>query len=218
MVRGWSLFNATLLSLTVLSGCDRVLPKYEFDLTRLATDGSIYKGSGRYEDEPWTCARDNKTALTWEVKTAKPGLHNATNTYTWYGRDEYTTPGTEGKKGGGVCVGSRCDTEAYIAAVNAERLCGYADWRLPRTEEAGTLIDATVRFPGPTLPAGFFPNAQNGKAGYWTGTEFDKRRSGAWVWRLDHGVDFAGEKDQPRYVRAVRGAINTKNKVGGAQP
>ena len=218
MVRAWHVVGTTVLTLTALSGCDRVLPKYEFDLVRLAADGSIYKGSGRYGEEPWACARDNKTALTWEVKTAKSGLHNATNTYTWYAIDEYTTPGTEGKKDGGVCVGSRCDTEAFIAAVNAERLCGYADWRLPNTEEASTLIDATVRFPGPTLPSGFFPNARNDKAGYWTGTEFDKRRSGAWAWRLDHGADFVGEKNQPRYVRAVRGPTKPTKEVGGAQP
>ncbi len=216
MIRAWRVFSAPVLALTVLAGCDQVLPKYEFDLTRLAADGTVYKGGGRYGEEPWVCARDNKTTLTWEVKTAKPGLHAATNTYTWYARDEFTTPGTDGKKDGGVCVGTRCDTEAFIAAVNAERLCGYADWRLPSTEEASTLIDATVRFPGPTVPAEFFPNAQNDKAGYWTGTEFDKRRSGAWVWRLDHGVDFVGEKDQPRYVRAVRGVANNTKKAGGA--
>jgi chitinase len=218
MGRVWSLCGAILLALPVLCGCDRVLPKYEFDLTRLAADGMAYKGSGQYGEEPWSCVRDNKTALTWEVKTAKSGLHNATNTYTWYGRDAYTTPGTEGKEDGGACVGSRCDTDAYIAAVNAERLCGYADWRLASTNETSTLIDATVRFPGPTVPAGFFPNIQNNKAGYWTGTEFDKRRSGAWVWRLDHGADFVAEKDQPRYVMAVRGGTDAAKKAGGAQP
>jgi len=216
MVRTWRVFGALVLALIALSGCDQVLPKYEFNLTRIAADGGVYKASGRYSEEPWVCVRDNKTALTWEVKTTKPGLHAATNTYTWYGRDEFTSPGTEGKQDGGVCLGTRCDTEAFIAAVNAERLCGYADWRLPSKDEAGTLIDATVRFPGPTLPAGFFPNAQNDKTGYWTGTEFDKRRSGAWAWRLDHGVDFVGEKDQPRYVRAVRGATSTGGKAGGA--
>jgi len=78
MIRTWRLFSAPVLALTVLSGCDQVLPKYEFDLTRLAADGAVYKGSGRYGEEPWVCARDNKTTLTWEVKTAKPGLHAAT--------------------------------------------------------------------------------------------------------------------------------------------
>lgn len=215
MTRSLSVFGAILLVLPILSGCGRVLPRYEFDLTRLAADGSSYAGSGQYREDPWSCARDNKTALTWEVKTAKPGLHNAMNTYTWHARDGYTTPGTEGKKDGGVCAGSRCDTEAYIATVNAERLCGYADWRLPSTEETSTLIDATVRFPGPTVPVEFFPNAQNDKAGYWTGTEFDKRRSGAWVWRLDHGVDFVAEKDQPRYIWAVRGGTDTAKTAAG---
>src|SRR5271169_5079059 len=142
MVRTWRAFSAPFLALMALSGCDQVLPKYEFDLTRLAADGEVYKGSGRYGEEPWVCVRDNKTALTWEVKTAKPGLHGATNTYTWYARDEFTSRGTEGKQDGGLCLANRCDTEAFIAAVNAEILCGYADWRLPSKEEASTLIYA----------------------------------------------------------------------------
>ena len=216
MAMGSRVFCAPVFALTVLAGCDQARPRYEFDLTRLAADGEVYEGSGRYSEAPWSCVRDNKTGLTWEVKTNKPGLHAGTNTYTWYAREDAATAETEGKQGGGVCVGTRCDTEAFIAAMNAERLCGYADWRLPSTDEAGTLIDATVRFPGPTLPAGFFPNAQSDKAGYWTGTEFDKRRSAAWVWRLDHGADFVAEKDKPRYARAVRGVTDTKKKTGGA--
>jgi len=216
MARGARVFCVLIPALAALSGCDRVLPKYVFDLTRLAADGQAYKGSGRYGDEPWACVRDNKSGLTWEVKTAGPGLHSGANTYTWFARDESAKVGTEGKQDGGACTGSRCDTEAFIAAVNAERLCGYSDWRLPSTDEAGTLIDATVRFPGPTLPAADFPNTQSDKAGYWTGTAFDRHKSGAWVWRFDHGVDFVAEKDQPRYVRAVRGASDTRKTSSGA--
>jgi hypothetical protein len=205
MARRRRISFSVLIAAATLVACDGVLPKYEFKLTRLAADGREFRDGERQGSQAWACTRDDKTMLTWEVKTADAGLHAGTSTYTWYGRDEFSNRDTEGKRDGGTCTGSRCDTEAFVAAVNAEKLCGFTDWRLPSTEDASTLIDASVRYPGPTLPAGFFPNAQSGKAGYWTGTEFDKRPSGAWAWRLDHGVDFAGEKDQPRYVMLVRG-------------
>ena len=133
------------------------------------------------------------------------GLHAAANTYTWYNRDDKTNGGAEGKANGGMCTGSGCDTEAFVAAVNSERLCGYSDWRLPSKDELSSLIDVTVRIPGPTLPVKFFPNTQNTKSGYWTSTVFHMHNGSAWTWRFDQGADMAALKDEPRYVRLVHG-------------
>ena len=201
--------TATLLTLALFAGCDKLVHVYVFDLTRLAADGSVYKGNNRYQEQPWPCVRDNKSGLTWEVKTAAPGLHAGTNTYTWFSSDKKTNGGWEGKQNDGVCTGSRCDTEAFVAAVNAERLCGYDDWRLPSKDELSSLIDVTVRIPGPTLPMEFFPNTQNGKAGYLSTTPFRMHESGIWAWRFDQGVDFVAKKDVPGYVKLVRGTAKT---------
>ena len=198
-------FLATLaLSLPALVACERAIPKYEFHLTRIDATGKEHGEGANFAEHPWACVRDEKTGLTWEVKTAAPGLHSRENTYTWYSTDETANMGYEGKREGGTCTASACNTEAFVAALNAEKLCGYADWRMPTTDEASSLVDASVRYPGPTIPEEFFPNTQNSKIGYWTATAFDKHADGAWAWRLDHGADFVALKDQPRYARAVR--------------
>lgn len=211
----FSILALTLSTLTLLSGCDDILPRYVFDMTRFSADGSAYKGNGNYLEQPWACARDNKSGLTWEVKTATPGLHAATNTYTWYSSLENKDSILEGKpyagvgrQNGGVCTGSNCDTEAFVAAVNAERLCGFSDWRLPSKDELGSIVDATVRIPGPTAPKELV-NVQNAKSGYWTSTNFHMLNTSAWVWRFDHGADFIAEKSEPRYVMLVHGTAKT---------
>ena len=208
----------TLVTLTTLfAGCDKFMPKYEFDMTRLAADGGVYKGNNRFTEQPWACARDNKTGFTWEVKTGTPGLHAGTNTYTWYSRDEKTNGDVEGKLNGGVCTGSGCDTESFIAAVNTEHLCGYTDWRLPSKDELGTLVDAAIPIPGPTLPVAFFPNTQNTKSGYWTSTIFHMHNESAWTWRFDQGIDFVAVKEAPHYVMLVHGTAKTAENQKPAQ-
>jgi len=219
----FSISTLALFTLTLLAGCDDILPRYVFDMTKYSANGSVYTGNNNYLEQPWTCARDNKSGLTWEVKTANPGLHAATNTYTWYNQNEKTDAAFEGKQNsskgkqnGGICAGSSCDTEAFVAAVNAERLCGYSDWRLPSKDEMGSIVDATVRIPGPTVPKEL-ANTQNAKSGYWTSTNFHMLNSSAWVWRFDHGADFIAEKSEPRYVMLVRGKAKTADDLKPAQ-
>lgn len=214
----WLMIVAMASGLPMLIGCDRAMPKYEFHLTRIDANGREHGEDGRFAEHPWSCVRDETTGLTWEVKTALAGLHASANTYTWFSRDEMANMGYEGKRDGGSCTGSACDTESFVAAINTEKLCGYSDWRMPSAQEASTLVDASARFPGPTIPQSYFPNTQSSKIGYWTAAAFDKHRSGAWAWRFDHGADFVAIKDEPRYARAVRGNVDSHQVQASANP
>jgi len=185
-----------------ISGCgDALTPEpYVFDMTRLNQDGSINEGSD-FSSRPWACVRDNQSGMTWEVKSPEPGLHNIDNIYSWYDPDQTSNGGYAGKANAGVCIDSDCDTYSYIKAVNATKLCGLSDWHLPSRFELNTILDATVFFPGPTLPKEYFPETLAGK--YWTDTTFRTRRAGAWVWGFDYGSDYVVEKSKALSVRLL---------------
>jgi len=202
-----------LLCSLVTTGCDNNNPPYKFDMTRLNQDGSTNDGKD-YTKQPWSCVRDNKTNLVWEVKKSEPGLQNANDTYSWYDPDKNTNGGWAGKANAGVCTGSDCDTKSYINVINAKKLCGFTDWHLPSREELSTLVDTSIFFPGPTISKTFFPEPlPPGK--YWTDTTFRIRHAGAWAWRFDYGNDFLSEKSEPLNVRLTRGIPKT---VGDGQP
>ena len=193
-----------LLCSFAIAGCDiPALKPIVFDMTRLNQDGSVNDGKD-YAKQPWACVQDNKSGLIWEVKKSEPGLHNINNTYSWYDPNKDSNGGFAGKANGGTCAGSNCDTESYLKAVNAEKLCGFTDWYLPSRYELNTIVDTNVFFPGPTLPKAFSPESLPGK--YWTDTTFKTRRASAWVWRFDYGSDYVTEKSDALNVRLTRAA------------
>ncbi len=88
---------------------------------------------------PWSCATDNKTGLTWEVKSWHEDSHYYKATYTFY------DPKTQlGVKHGGSCQQGQewypCDVSDYIAKINKQAYCGITDWRLPTLKELNSLI------------------------------------------------------------------------------
>lgn len=115
------------------------------------------------------CVKDNVTGLMWEVKRGgngipgDEGLHDPDDRYFWYDSSPLTNGGKVGHQDGEYfqmtwmhsftlfkpeCAGyqagnpeSYCNTEAYIARVNARGLCGYHDWRLPNPGELYSLAD-----------------------------------------------------------------------------
>lgn len=189
-----------LVLAALVSGCKRMKAP-EFDLARVDAKGRELAAG---DTAPGACVVDRKTGLTWEVKTAE-GLQAARHTYTWFNPDDEVNNGHPGFENGGVCAGSRCDTLAYVQAVNKVRLCGFNDWRLPRRDELGSLVDYAVPFPGPMVPKAFFPTMP--AEGYWTGTPYKPHYSGVWAWRFDYGYDFVAKKEEPQHIILVRGEV-----------
>ena len=122
-----------------------------------------------YDDTPWDCVLDGNTARMWEVKSNDGGLRDRTWRYTWFNSSGINDGGAPGAENGGSCSGSGCNTEAYVAAVNAAGLCGFSDWRLPTREET---LSLDINFPGGRgLDDNYFPFARASILNFWwTGT------------------------------------------------
>ncbi|MEL7311865.1 MAG: DUF1566 domain-containing protein [Pseudomonadota bacterium] len=165
----------------------------------------------------WDCVRDENTGLVWEIKTDVPdSLRHYDWRYSWYRSDSVNDGGVPGSEDGGECAaGSNCDTESYIAAVNASNLCGYSDWRLPRPNELfdlayiGALATNALR----GLDARYFPHnystALTGNTGYtfWSDTSVSNVPEWAHALKYQGGLasQVLSSKDTALPVRLVRG-------------
>ena len=172
-----------------------------FDFTKLDKDGKLLPGDAKQ----WRCVLDNVTGLMWEVKTTDGSLQDRGNTYTWYSNDSSINGGGPGVKNGGVCKGSRCDTESYVEALNKQGLCGHKDWRLPLMEELRSIVDYGRAFPA--IDIDYFPNTLSKR--FWAVETWAKRDG-----RDAYCMDFQGgrgeyarrdnKKIRVRLVRSVR--------------
>ncbi len=137
-----------------------------FDFTALNGSGQPTTPSSGTTPHP--CVRDNVTSLIWEVKTADGGLRDKKWTYTWYD-SVHNYGGDPGSASGSFAsckTNGRCDTEKYVADVNAAALCGFTDWRMPTVNE----LEGIVHF-GRTYPAidsTYFPNTPS--LNFWSGS------------------------------------------------
>lgn len=168
--------------------------RYGFDFTKLDANGDALDVSAT----DWRCVRDNHTGLVWEVKTDS-GLHSKTDAYNWYSEAASVNGGAKGFAGtyeSGICEGyvegqseTLCNTQAYVARVNAAGLCGANDWRLPEREELRSIVDYGFATP-PLMDADYFPNTQKGLGVfYWTNTPSalngDEIPGSAWTFYSD---------------------------------
>ena len=115
--------------------------------------------------------------------------------------------GNAGTTNGGACVDIfNCDTEKYVAAVNAVNvagLCGFADWRLPKVGELYSIVDQSIATPGPTIDAAYFPNTKGN--GYWSASPYAGNATVAWHVFFSSGDGLTSSKPAIYYVRLVRG-------------
>ena len=178
-----------------------------FDFTRLNANGDEQDADA----QTWSCVRDNVTGLVWEVKTDDGLLRDQNFTYTWYSQDD--NGGFEGDEAGlaASCTLANCNTEAYVAAVNAQGLCGFFDWRMPTHEELFSLLHLGLK-DVVAVDADYFPNTgalSNQPLWYWTsvpsadGVNSDDAQN-AWALDFDSGVDNFLNKSTAARVRLVR--------------
>ena len=185
-----------------------------FSFTKLDVGGfELVNQTGSYFLNPWACLVDEVTGLVWEVKTPSINnpvedndLYSARWTYTWYNSSGIGDGGDAGTENGGSCLdSSNCDTEKYVAAVNAASYCGFTDWRLPTIDELYTIVDFSQ--PGVRHDTIFFPNLRLGSGSdgrVWSSTPGGNESGGtAWVLN-DVGIN-QSQKQLDGAVRLVRG-------------
>jgi hypothetical protein len=145
-----------------------------FDFTRLDEVGD------EIDDETlsWSCVRDNITGLIWESKTddLTTTLHSASYSYSWYQSDE--DGGFDGDESGikASCSLTNCNTENYLAEVNARGLCNFRDWRLPTHNELLSILHLGQAV-APMIDANYFPNTT------------DSLTAPVWYWTQDSSAD-----------------------------
>jgi hypothetical protein len=148
------------------------------------TDGKLglsFSAVGSYANTE--CVKDNLTGLVWEGKTAS-GDRASSNSYTNYGDNR------------------SADADAYVTTVNAAKLCGYSNWRLPTRDELQALVDYSVTSPEPTVDVTWLPNT--GASAYWTSSSYLGSSTKAWSVNFANGFVSNNARSGKLLLRLVR--------------
>jgi hypothetical protein len=186
------------------------------DLRGLNQDGEVQAG----EKISYTlltqngadCVKDNATGLVWEQKTDDGGLRDKDWLYIWYNPNGETNGGSAGYQDrrdadSGFTYSScgdsltQCNTQAYIAALNAARYCGYSDWRMPSAEELIGLVD----FGRDNLSINpVFTDNSGNTSHFWSASPYAGATEYAWVLQFNYGRLVDSHKIHIEHIRAVR--------------
>jgi hypothetical protein len=189
--------------------------------TKISNSGAILPdtaklGSGSND---WACTKDNKTGLTWEVKTDDGGLRDKDWYYSWYkpkgdhgGDTGYTDAIDEAPN---CSTKNNCNTDAFTNAVNTQELCGKKDWRMPTKDELMKLVKCSdgkydtdgactnyTSVTRPTINTTYFPNTLSDW--YWSSSPSADYSSNAWYVGFDAGYSSRYYKNYYSFVRLVR--------------
>ncbi|MFQ5481888.1 MAG: DUF1566 domain-containing protein [Nitrospinaceae bacterium] len=134
--------------------------------------------SGRFQENPGGAVTDTRTGLMWQQGFA---YQETGNYFTWF------------------------EANAYVARLNARRLGGHADWRMPHKLEIMSLylMEQWIDFRGRRLRVRLDPAFEFGYgSSFWTWRE---RLSGALAFQFDAGeARWFPKASAAATVRAVR--------------
>jgi fibronectin type 3 domain-containing protein len=159
--------------------------KAGFDFTKLSSAGTVlaiqdqrWSSTGSESaGTQWSCVLDNVTSLVWEVKTDvgisshTANIHHKDNDYRWGGK----TAIGRGHKDREDRYND--DWNTLVDGSNAEKLCGFNNWRVPTLSELLSIVDfykakESVRVFD--IDLAYFPNtsALHGNGYYWSASPY----------------------------------------------
>jgi hypothetical protein len=144
-------------------------------------------GSG---NNKWGCTLDRVSGLLWEIKTTDGSDRDMNKVF---GYEDY--PGVP-----------LTGADTFAASINASRMCGAADWRVPTYLELLTLAHYGSGGSDPKIDTAFFPNTPNTANSTWTSTIFTFDGGYLRTVGFGTGPDGFGPGFDARYMRLVRGA------------
>lgn len=180
-----------------------------FDFTKLDKHGNTLPVGA----SEWTCARDNRTGLIWEVKTDDGGLRDRSHSYAWYNPDHSANGGYAGTRNPpfSSCGGIECNTHAFAQAVNGMGLCGANDWRIPERHELLGIVHYGAAVPA--IDKNYFPRTMPSDhweiAEYWSSTSTVNSYN-AWTVDFVRGYVSSGGSKVCCYTASVRLVRNGK--------
>lgn len=174
------------------------------DYTKIANDGSELPDTASVGSAPgdWGCTRDNVTGLIWELHPNDGGVRDRDHRYSWKASTNAD---------GDTCAGTltpTCNSDAYIAAVNAVGLCGASDWQLPTPAQLeGLLAYADPAGSLNLIDRTWFPDQVNDGMNpflVWSDQQADTLNLSAWAADFDFGWTAIAGQASAGFVRLVR--------------